>query len=52
MTGKFGQGRGDVGEVRRLESCHGRRRDFKAEIRPEEPMRTWKVCGMQDAGPI
>lgn len=48
MTGEFGQGCGDVGGVRRrLESRHGRRRDFKAEIKPEKPVRTWKGCGMQ-----
>lgn len=48
MTGEFGQGRRDLGGVRRLESRHGRWRDFKAEIKPVKPVRT---CGtMEDAG--
>lgn len=45
MTGEFGQGRGDVGGVRRLESQHGKWRDFKAEIKLVEPLRSWNDGG-------
>lgn len=45
MTGEFGQGRGDVGGVRRLESQHGRWRNFKAEIKLVKPVRSWNDGG-------